>query len=72
MTTTELTAKGLTEWYVLYIQYINGYHLSNMDWSELLSLNHLVMEASHKVHNDNMLDIRKESQHEKTNTTSQD
>ena len=45
----------LKEWYIFYKQYENGYHLSRHDWREFMRLNHLVMEASHKVHNDNML-----------------
>ena len=48
----------LNDWYKLNKQMINGYHLSSSDWSELARLNHLVMEASHKIHNDNMLQDR--------------
>jgi hypothetical protein len=45
----------LTEWYKLYRQVENGYHMSKQDWQELVRLNHLLMEATHKIHNDNML-----------------
>jgi len=45
----------LIEWYKLLIQLKNGYHLSENDKTELIRLNHLVMEESHKIHNDNML-----------------
>lgn len=45
----------LEDWNKLYKQLVNGYHLSEEDKKELVRLNHLVMEATHKVHNDNML-----------------
>lgn len=50
-----MNKKTLDQWYKLYRQYINGYHMEKSDWKELINLNHEVMEASHKVHNDNML-----------------
>ena len=50
-----MTKKDLNEWYKLRIQYVNGYHLEPSDWRELVRLNHLVMEASHEIHNHNML-----------------
>lgn len=50
-----MTKNELNEWYLLYQQYINSWHLETSDKRELIRLNHLVMEASHKIHNDNML-----------------
>jgi len=54
MKKTELDA-----WYKLLRQYKNGYHMEPSDKHELIRLNHLVMEESHRVHNDHMLEIRK-------------
>ena len=51
MTTKEL----LERWETLNSQLENGYHLSNWDMSELIRLNHLLMEKVHKIHNDSML-----------------
>lgn len=34
----------------------NGYHLSDQDKRELLSLNYKVMEIANNIHNRNMLD----------------
>ena len=51
-----MTKKELTEWWKLYLQKHNGYHFSKHDWAEFIRLNHLVMEAVHKIHNENMLD----------------
>lgn len=45
----------LDQWYTLFRQWVNGYHLSDTDTKELIRLNHLVMEASHAVHNNHML-----------------
>jgi hypothetical protein len=50
-----MTKKELLDWYNLKKQVDNGYHMEKSDWQELIRLNHLVMEASHKIHNDNML-----------------
>ena len=50
--------KTLNEWYTLYRQVVNGYHLSKHDKMELIRLNHIVMEATHKIHNDNMLEAK--------------
>jgi hypothetical protein len=50
----ELTKEILSEWYELRQQIVNGYHLSDSDKKALLRLNHLVMEASHDIHNANM------------------
>lgn len=52
----ELTKEVVNEWYALMIQVKNGYHMSKWDKSNLIRLNHIIMEASHKVHNDTMLD----------------
>jgi len=46
----------LNIWWKLREQLINGWHLSDSDKQNLIRLNHLVMEASHKIHNDNMLE----------------
>lgn len=51
----KLTQKELKEWYTLYLQYINGWHLEPEDKRELLRLNHIVITEVHKVHNDNQL-----------------
>lgn len=50
-----MTKEELNQWYMLQEQVVNGWHLSGQDKKELLRLNHLVMEASHKIHNDNMM-----------------
>lgn len=50
-----MNKKELNEWYKLHKQTVNGYHLSNNDKHELVRLNHLIMETTHKIHNDNML-----------------
>lgn len=47
--------QDLDNWYKLWKQYNNGYHMEKSDWSELVRLNHLVMETSHDVHNENMI-----------------
>lgn len=51
-----ITKKELLEWWTLRQQIVNGWHMEKSDWSNLIRLNHLVMEASHKIHNDNMLE----------------
>lgn len=53
-----ITEDELKNWWTLREQFINGWHLSKSDWNELVRLNHLVMEASHKIHNDSMLNMR--------------
>lgn len=50
-----MTRQELNQWWMLRKQIVNGYHMSEQDTRELLRLNHLVMEASHKIHNDSML-----------------
>jgi hypothetical protein len=52
----KIYADDLEKWYMLYLQTINGYHLSEYDLKELTRLNHLVMEASQAIHNNNMLE----------------
>ena len=52
-----LTQDKLEQWYSLRQQTVNGYHMSDSDKRELIRLNHLIMEASHKIHNDNMLNM---------------
>lgn len=54
-----MTNKELLEWKMLVNQHKNGYHLSDSDIGELIRLNHLVMEVSHKIHNANMLNFLK-------------
>lgn len=44
----------LNEWFLLYSQLKNGYHMSDNDYRELVRLNHLMMEVTHDIHNDNM------------------
>lgn len=53
-----MTLEQIKIWYGLYEQYRNGWYLSANDWLELKRLNHLIMEASHKIHNDNMLGVK--------------
>lgn len=50
-----MTKQELKEWEVLKNQYVSGYHLSKEDWQELIRLNHLLLEITHKIHNENML-----------------
>ena len=52
-----MTQSELALWFESYKQYKNGYHMSKHDWMEFLKLNHLVMEASHEIHNENMLTV---------------
>lgn len=51
-----ISKEDLTNWYTLREQLVNAWHLSAGDKSELIRLNHLVMEASQEIHNKNMLD----------------
>lgn len=50
-----MTKEELNEWYSLISIIKAGVKLNASDCSELLRLNHLVMEMSHYIHNDNML-----------------
>jgi hypothetical protein len=50
-----ITTEELNEWYTLRQQIVNGYHLSAWDKTTLIRLNHLVLEASSEIHNDNMM-----------------
>lgn len=52
---TKLLKQDLDEWYKMRKQYTNGYHMEKWDWDNLIRLNHLVMEASHDIHNENMI-----------------
>ena len=45
----------LNQWFELYSQKQNGYHMSEADYKELVRLNHLVMDATHEIHNARML-----------------
>jgi len=50
-----MTKEELKEWDRLRREYSKEYSLSKSDWSELIRLNHLIMEVSHEIHNENML-----------------
>lgn len=52
-----MTKEELERWFELRQQIVNGYHVSNWDMQELIRLNHLVMEASHEIHNQNMMNF---------------
>ena len=54
----KLTKKELDTWFKYQKALKNGAYFEREDKRELLRLNHLVMEASHAVHNENMTDIR--------------
>ena len=56
-----MTEQDLKEWFKWYRQFKNGYHMSDSDITELLKLNHLLMEACHDVHNTNMIDGLKDN-----------
>jgi len=51
-----MNKKELNQWYALLKQVKNGYHMSDNDKRELLSLNHRLMEDVHDIHNKSMLD----------------
>lgn len=51
---TIIRKQDLDNWYKLRKQIVNGYHMSDSDKRELISLNHTIMEAVHEIHNDNM------------------
>lgn len=55
-----MNKQELDQWYRLQkqlrIQRISSWNMDKSDYQELIRLNHLVMEASHKIHNDNMLE----------------
>lgn len=53
-----LSHQEVSEWYELSGKIPTT--LSNSDYQELIRLNHLVMEASHEIHNNNMLKGRGE------------
>lgn len=42
-------------WFKYVKAFNNGWHFEPEDKREFIRLNHLVMEESHKIHNDNML-----------------
>lgn len=52
----DLPQEEFHQWYALREQAANDGDLSNSDKSELIRLNHLVMEAAHEIHNANMLE----------------
>mgnify|MGYP001611459344 CR=1 FL=1 len=47
--------KELSVWYRYIKALQQGKYLEKEDKRELIRLNHLVIEASHKIHNDNMI-----------------
>jgi len=51
----KMTNQEFKEWQILQKQFANDWHLSKNDWKELVRLNHLIMEVSHKIHNKNMM-----------------
>ncbi len=51
-----MTHEELKEWETWYIHYKNGYHMSKNDWVEFMRLNHVVLEATHEIHNHNMME----------------
>lgn len=50
-----MTKKELDQWYLLRKRYLDGELSTRDEEVELVRLNHLIMEASHKIHNDNMI-----------------
>lgn len=48
--------EDLENWYNLREQVMNGQYMSENDKRELIRLNHLVMEETHKIHNARMLE----------------
>lgn len=50
-----MTREELDKWFDLITTIKTGTKLDYYDYSELLRLNHLVMEEAHLIHNDNML-----------------
>lgn len=53
----EVTQQELNEWLKYCKQIKNGYHMSDSDVTELLQLNHKVMEVCHDVHNSSMMNM---------------
>ena len=51
----KLKKSTVKEWYKLVKQYQNGFMPADA-FRELVRLNHLVMEMTHAIHNDNMMD----------------
>lgn len=45
---------SMAEWFNLYKQYKNGYHMSDSDIKELVRLNHILIFTVHEVHNESM------------------
>ncbi len=50
-----MTQKELELWFSYMLTIEAGEKLGHSDYSELLRLNHKVMELAHKIHNKNML-----------------
>lgn len=50
-----ITPEDLADWYQLRKKFVNGWYMSENDWLELIRLNHIIMDASHNIHNTNML-----------------
>lgn len=53
--TLHITDQEIKQWNMWINQIKNGYHISEDDWKEITRLNHLVMEASQDIHNNNMV-----------------
>lgn len=53
-----LTKDEALQWFTLWLQVKNGYHMEPSDKQELIRLNHLVMEVSHNIHNSHMMEGR--------------
>lgn len=45
---------SIAEWFKLYMQYKNGYHMNDSDIKELVRLNHILILPVHEVHNESM------------------
>ena len=59
----QLNEQEIEGWFTYFKQVKNGYHMSDWDYTTLISLNHKVMEACHGMHNDNMLSNLKPRTH---------
>ena len=54
-----ITHSKLDAWFILNKQLYHGWYMSKSDYILLKQLNHEVMEDAHKIHNNNMLEVRK-------------
>jgi hypothetical protein len=51
-----LTREECAQWFTLWLQVKNGYHMEPSDTQELFRLNFLVMEVAHHLHNGHMME----------------